>query len=62
MSSQNISNNIKPRSKGDRLNWTPLSEAKPVSLDESTLKGKRLSSKDLKSRNLISNREFVLVP
>ncbi len=62
MNSQNISNNMKPRSKGDRLNWTPLSEAKSVSLNETSLKGKRLSSNDLKSSNLISNREFVLVP
>lgn len=56
------SDNLKPRTKGDRLNWTPLNEVKPIPLNDTTLKGKRLSDKDLKTRNLISNRGFILVP
>jgi hypothetical protein len=62
MNSQNKSDNTKLKSKGDRLNWTPLSMVKPVSLNEASLKGKRLSTSDLKTRNLISNKEFILVP
>lgn len=53
---------MKLKTKGDRLNWTPLSEAKPVLLNEDTLKGKKLSARDLKIRKSVSNKNYILIP
>jgi len=52
----------KVASKGDRLNWTPLKEVKPVELNKKLIKGKQVTSKDLrKSLPSIAGRK-VLVP
>ncbi len=52
----------KVASKGDRLNWTPLKDVKPVQLTKSLIKGKQVTSKDLhESLPSIAKRK-VLVP
>lgn len=52
----------KVASKGDRLNWTPLKEVKPVKLNKKLIKGKQVTLNDLrKSLPSIAGRK-VLVP
>jgi len=49
--------------KGDRLNWTPLKEVKPVLLNAPLTKGRMLSSDELdkvKKKNLVSKN--ILIP
>ena len=41
----------KLRSKGDRLNWIPLSEVKPLSLKDDIGEGQWLTEEDLKRFN-----------
>lgn len=41
----------KLRSKGDRLNWIPLAEVKPLSLKDDIGEGKWLTEEDLKRFN-----------
>ena len=45
--------------KGDRLNWTPLKDVKPVHLNEKLAMGKQLTTKDL-SKSIATRK--VLVP
>lgn len=33
----------KPKSKGERLGWTPIKDVKPIILTKEMLKGKRVS-------------------
>lgn len=47
--------------KGDRLNWTPLNEVKPVKLSSIRVKGHVLTVADLKARR-VQTSKFVLVP
>lgn len=50
-------------SKGDRLKWTPLKEAKIVRLTEERMKGKQLTSEELvTTRKTDSNSNNVIVP
>jgi hypothetical protein len=52
----------KVASKGDRLNWTPLKDVKPVQLNKNLVKGKQVTLKELhKSLPSIAKRK-VLVP
>lgn len=49
-------------SKGDRLKWTPLKEAKSIKLTSDLTKGKRLNAHDLskaKNSNLSNHNVFV---
>jgi hypothetical protein len=49
-------------SKGDRLNWAPLKDVRPVQLNKNLTKGKEITSKDLrKSLPSITIRK-VIVP
>jgi len=52
------------RPKGDRKNWTPVKEAASVKLSEIKPAGRKLSSKELKSRGASKNGNYstVLVP
>ena len=45
--------------KGDRLNWTPLKDVKPVQLNKTLTKGKQLTTKDL-SKSIATRK--ILVP
>ena len=45
--------------KGDRLNWTPLKDVKPIQLNKKLTKGKQLTIKDL-SKSIATRK--VLVP
>lgn len=47
--------------KGDRLNWTPLKELKPVKLSSVQVKGHVLTTADLRSRNAHASK-VILVP
>ncbi|MCW3109642.1 MAG: hypothetical protein JWQ09_4148 [Segetibacter sp.] len=50
-------------SKGDRLKWTPLKDAKVVPLSTELIKGKLLTSDDLdRTRQTNSNSNNVIVP
>ena len=53
----------KNKSKGDRLNWTPLKDVKPVRLTENLTKGERVhfSSPNERSRTN-TNQKVFLVP
>lgn len=52
------------QSKGDRLNWSPLKESKPVKLTSDLLQGKKLTSADLKERSSKNPNpcSIILVP
>lgn len=41
------------KSKGDRLNWAPLKDVKPVVLQESKVVGRKVSKGTLESRKRI---------
>jgi hypothetical protein len=49
-------------SKGDRLNWTPLKDLKPVELNKKLIKGKQVSSKDFSKAIPSFATRKVLVP
>ena len=49
-------------SKGDRLNWTPLKDVKPVQLNKNLIKGKQVTSKDLRESSPSISTRKVLVP
>ena len=51
---------MKTKSKGERLKWTPLREAKPVLLNSTTLNSKKISPSI--QPNLNNNNHFILVP
>lgn len=38
--------------KGDRLNWTPIKEVKPVSINVKSVKGERIEVKKSSSGNV----------
>lgn len=52
------------KSKGDRLNWTPLKEVKPVKLNNNLTKGKRVDIRLLNDRSSHSpsHNRTLLVP
>lgn len=51
----------KKKAKGDRLNWTPLKEVKPVKLDVSTIKGKVVDvRKEIQRKN--QDKPKLLIP
>jgi hypothetical protein len=52
----------KVASKGDRLNWTPLKEVKPVQLNKHLIKGKMVTSKDLSESLPSKASRKILVP
>lgn len=56
----NISSSEKKRSKGDRLNWTPLRDVKPVKLKECSTSSRKLSKRDLSKIN--RNVTTLLIP
>lgn len=47
--------------KGDRLNWTPLKDLKPVMLSSVQAKGHVLTMADLKAKNAQTSN-VILVP
>jgi hypothetical protein len=47
------------KTKGDRLNWTPLKEVKTVQLDEDMTKGKRVKLTVSKGK---TDKRLLLVP
>lgn len=47
------------KSKGDRLNWTPLKDVQSVHLNEQLTKGKRVKSSVKKESG---SKSFLLVP
>ena len=51
------------KSKGDRLNWTPLKDIKPIKLNDDLTKGRRLNDRvlDNRSHQKSPNRD-LLVP
>ena len=51
----------KQRSKGDRLNWTPLKDYQPVVLTAEDLIGRRVTSEELSEIKKIHNPR-ILVP
>ena len=56
----NISSSEKKRSKGDRLNWTPLRDVQPVKLKECSTSSRKLSKRDLSKIN--RNVTTLLIP
>lgn len=48
----------KVAAKGDRLNWTPLKDVKPVKISASQIKGRVVFAKDLKAKSA----KTLLVP
>lgn len=52
----------KVASKGDRLNWTPLKDVKPVELNKKLVKGKQITSNDLKKFLPSITKRKVLIP
>ncbi len=52
----------KVASKGDRLNWTPLKDVKSVQLNKNLIKGKQVTSKDLRESLPSVAIRKVLVP
>jgi hypothetical protein len=44
-------NSKKFAAKGDRLNWTPLKDVKPVRLTRASISGRFLTEKDLNASN-----------
>lgn len=51
------------KSKGDRLNWTPLKDVKPVKLNDDLTRGKRVDRSSSSSRSQqTSHKRTLLVP
>lgn len=58
-----VNRHTKAASKGDRLKWSPLKEAKSVKLTSDLTKGKHLNARDLsKSKNSDFSSHNVIVP
>lgn len=52
----------KQQSKGQRLNWTPISQVTNVRLTSSMLTGKVLTETEIKNRQLKAGNPSLLVP
>lgn len=51
----------KLRAKGDRLNWTPLKDVKPVRLTACEIEGKVVHAKEMSKRNS-QEKPKLLIP
>lgn len=48
--------------KGDRLNWTPIKDVKPMPLNEDVIRGQKVDPKEFSPSKGNTNKSNLLIP